>query len=94
MPGNSSSAPSGLADLAPSTHGLRRGLHSGAASRLKKRTPYNPKAESIALTDILAGGLSASGILRVNLGSLCVRDCSKYFIMNIRSCGLGLRRLR
>jgi hypothetical protein len=35
LSGNFSFAPSGLGDLSLITHGLRRGLHSFAASRLR-----------------------------------------------------------
>ena len=50
---NSSYAPLGLADFPLRTHGLRRGLHSYAASRLKPGAEFHGVAETLVLTHTL-----------------------------------------
>jgi hypothetical protein len=50
---NSSYVPSGLANFPLSTHGLRRGLHSCAASRLNLGPSSHGSAENLVLTPTL-----------------------------------------
>ncbi len=47
-------APSGLAHFPRFTHGLRRGLHSCAAARLKRATVFHREGESLVFTHTLA----------------------------------------
>ena len=50
---NHSFAPSGLVLLPLSSHGSRRGLHSGAASRLKAETLFHQGTRNLVLTHTL-----------------------------------------